>query len=234
MRVEDNTTKKKRTYRRRGYRSRNRMAKYKSGAGVQSPYQSGVQGIQPRSILRKLPYKGVLTASGAPIVLRNFRGNSVFDPDQSGTGNQPTGFDQYAALYDRYRVHGATFKVTAFNKSATIPAGCIIQPVSDTSFAPTSIREAAMQPSTKFVSIPPLGADATEGKMYRSTKNVLQVSNIKDEYSISATVTGNPTIEWYWVIAIGSIDALANVDASIWFEITYYVEFYNRKSLAQS
>lgn len=33
-----------------------------------------------------------------------FRLNSLFDPDFTGTGAQPTTFDQWSALYDRYRV----------------------------------------------------------------------------------------------------------------------------------
>ena len=37
--------------------------------------------------------------------------NSLFDPDQTGTGHQPYYFDQFAALYNRYTVLGS--KLTA-------------------------------------------------------------------------------------------------------------------------
>lgn len=40
----------------------------------------------------------------SPSTVQTFNLNSVFDPDRSGTGHQPRGYDQLAALYDRYRV----------------------------------------------------------------------------------------------------------------------------------
>lgn len=44
-----------------------------------------------------------------------FRLNSVYDPDYTATGHQPRGYDQWAALYAYYRVHVATYSVTASN-----------------------------------------------------------------------------------------------------------------------
>lgn len=38
--------------------------------------------------------------------------NSLFDPDRTGTGHQPYGFDQLAALYNRYRVLKTAWKIT--------------------------------------------------------------------------------------------------------------------------
>lgn len=41
-----------------------------------------------------------------------FRLNSLFDPDFTGGGHQPKGFDQLAALYQRYRVYRARWEVS--------------------------------------------------------------------------------------------------------------------------
>jgi hypothetical protein len=38
--------------------------------------------------------------------------NSIFDPDRTGTGHQPYGYDQLAALYNRYRVLAVDYKIT--------------------------------------------------------------------------------------------------------------------------
>jgi len=38
--------------------------------------------------------------------------NSIYDPDRTGTGHQPYGFDSLAALYARYRVWAVKWKVT--------------------------------------------------------------------------------------------------------------------------
>ncbi len=37
--------------------------------------------------------------------------NSLFDPDQTGGGHQPYGFDQMAAIYARYRVRAVTIDI---------------------------------------------------------------------------------------------------------------------------
>jgi len=53
-----------------------------------------------------LRYSQVMTTSTATLVGNNqiFNLNSIFDPDRSGAGHQPYGFDQLSALYNRYRV----------------------------------------------------------------------------------------------------------------------------------
>lgn len=38
------------------------------------------------------------------------RCNSIYDPDASGVGGQPRGFDQYALLYDQYTVNSSKIK----------------------------------------------------------------------------------------------------------------------------
>lgn len=37
----------------------------------------------------------------------NFRANSLFDPNETGIGHQPLGFDQWAEFYNRYTVLGS-------------------------------------------------------------------------------------------------------------------------------
>lgn len=60
------------------------------------------------------------------VSLYQFRLNSLFDPDLTGVGTQPVGFDQYAALYEKYRVYEASYKVCFYNTSTTRPiiVGC--------------------------------------------------------------------------------------------------------------
>lgn len=48
-----------------------------------------------------------------------FRANSVFDPDFTGTGHQPMGFDEWSALYERYTVYGSKINVMYAPESTT-------------------------------------------------------------------------------------------------------------------
>lgn len=43
--------------------------------------------------------------------------NTLYDPDVTGTGNQPQFFDNYSAIYDKYKVSFAKVKATVVNHS---------------------------------------------------------------------------------------------------------------------
>lgn len=51
--------------------------------------------------------------------IRNFRANGMFDPDATGIGHQPRGFDQLMALYDHYIVEEACLEAWYESKSAS-------------------------------------------------------------------------------------------------------------------
>lgn len=62
----------------------------------------------------KLPYYNsvVLNTVETPAQAEYlFSVNSAFDPDLTGTGSQPRGFDQWAAKYSRYQVKGLAYKI---------------------------------------------------------------------------------------------------------------------------
>ncbi len=61
----------------------------------------------PQTLIRKLRYCDRLEIDpGASSALGEhfFSCVGLFDPDITGTGHQPMGFDQYMALYDHYQV----------------------------------------------------------------------------------------------------------------------------------
>ena len=45
-------------------------------------------------------------------MVHHFRANGLYDPNLTGTGHQPRGFDEHAALYDHYTCIGSKMKVT--------------------------------------------------------------------------------------------------------------------------
>jgi len=52
-----------------------------------------------------------LDPSGSTSAINKFAVNSLYDPDQSGSGHQPMFRDNYAAIYGTYRVNYATITV---------------------------------------------------------------------------------------------------------------------------
>lgn len=53
------------------------------------------------------PFDNLSSSTGTERVV--FNANNLRDPNDTTTGHQPRGFDEYMALYDAYTVHGASF-----------------------------------------------------------------------------------------------------------------------------
>lgn len=65
----------------------------------------------------------VAPVSGA-ISVQVFSANGLYDPDTSGVGHQPRGFDEIIALYNHYVVTKASCQVDFATKTAGIPVIC--------------------------------------------------------------------------------------------------------------
>lgn len=68
----------------------------------------------------KLKYSETITIDPAMGVAGTytFSANGLYDPNISGTGHQPYGFDQLCALYNHYHVTGARMKITCVTTNA--------------------------------------------------------------------------------------------------------------------
>lgn len=69
-----------------------------------------------------------------------FSANGCYDPDITGGGHQPIGFDQLMALYDHYTVVGAKIRCHFQNKDTSYPQFCAIA-VRDSPTLSTDTRE---------------------------------------------------------------------------------------------
>lgn len=78
----------------------------------------GLPSAFPPSILVKLRYNATFAAITNPGTDQQFNLNSLFDPDRTGAGHQPYSFDQWTAIYNRYRVYGVKWRVIFTNTSS--------------------------------------------------------------------------------------------------------------------
>lgn len=88
----------------------------------------------PMRIFRKLRYVSddlELSPGTAAAVGHVYRLNGLYDPDLTGSGNQPRGFDQYCnasgGLYRNYTVLGARITVQFMNLSSTTYTRAILK-----------------------------------------------------------------------------------------------------------
>lgn len=63
----------------------------------------------------KLNYSENIPITTGVMNFYNWRLNSVYDPNFTGTGGQPLWHDQLAAIYTSYKVNGCKFKIMATN-----------------------------------------------------------------------------------------------------------------------
>ncbi|WP_218254000.1 hypothetical protein, partial [Candidatus Magnetobacterium casense] len=67
--------------------------------------------------ITKMKYSDVISG-GALFGDVHMNLNSLFDPNRSGIGHQPYGFDQLATLYNRYRVISCGYRITCATPTA--------------------------------------------------------------------------------------------------------------------
>lgn len=103
--------KAKAPYRRRQMKGK-RSAPWSKGPGTVTAVKTLAV---PDRMLLKLPYYEALKQTGNPAAYYDWNLNSIYDPNRSGVGHQPLGYDQYKLLYNRYRVYGVTARFSATN-----------------------------------------------------------------------------------------------------------------------
>lgn len=172
------------------------------------------------------------------IGVRNYyyRGNSPYDPDASGVGAQPNYWDNYAALYSRYKCYGSKIQIwpRVSNDSSTYaPVILCITPKRDA--VTTEAWDDVMGNPYTTMKVPPnkYAGYSCKIKNYMSTAKIFGVTK-RSEFSdadFSADVTTNPANQFYWQVKISSYDG-GTVSSSIEYAgpvcITYYVKFYRR------
>lgn len=167
--------------------------------------------ICPDSVRVKLPFTETLTpgTTSGGLYLYQYRGNSGFDPNYTGTGLQPNGFDQWAQFYNTYVVLGSEIIVEYLAGTA---AACelVVVPAFNTA-SPANTKEAAGWRYAKTII-----ASYTGNGVYRKITSQMataQICGVPEEEVVydtdfSASVSANPANlnTWYWDICLQNIN----------------------------
>lgn len=222
----------KRSYRRR--RSRKR-SKARSKIGFR-------RACVPFRMTAKLRYADQFQLTWGSVVTENdyiFRANSLFDPDLTGTGHQPRGFDQYMSMYDHYTVVGAKCTATFTNEStsnASMPIACAIALTDDSAPIVAKYTDIMERSDIRSCTIAhPEGSNAvrTLTKGF-GAKKFFGRTNIMDNDDLKGDAGTNPAEKAYFHI-LNSIAALStDRGVNINVVIDYLVVFTEPKQPDQS
>lgn len=176
-----------------------------------------------------------------------FSVNNLYDPDVTGTGHQPMYFDNYAAVYNRYRVNWAQITVTVINHEVNTEAGgdttLVTSPNYSYKLAIIADRDVSDYPATmnriieeggpnikwRFVAPSLVG---TLPKLFHSASphRLTQLSFGDD--TLQADIGAAPSRQCYFGVAITSADGNTdppNVYLNV--RIKYYCTFFDRRVL---
>lgn len=228
--------------RRRNYRRRNRRRNYRKRSHNRSiskkvNLSTGV----PDRLYTKLVYTdsySLADAVGGVGAIQVMRGNSIFDPDQSGTGGQPLGHDQWNNFYFYYKVHASKCEATFISTSSNITSSGLIvgiHPELQTPAVTTTALDILQHPYAKTRIMGTASGNSAVRKFsnFFTTKKMFGVKDL-DDNSFKAAFGTNPTNAWYWRIGAYPIDETSINDVRVIVKITYYVELVERILLANS
>lgn len=169
---------------------------------------------------------------------RVFRGNSAYDPDETGVGVQPYGYDQWSALLGRYRVYASKICVYINDvTSGSLNAADVmfsLVPMTNNTMIVTDGSSILALPMSTHVNVTPncLTNHKWKVKNYATTRKVLD--NVSDQ-DMAAVTSSNPATQWYWSFnCFYHRTPTAATTFTFSVKIIYYLKFFRNNALNAS
>lgn len=166
----------------------------------------------------------------------SFSGNSPFDPDVSGVGVQPYGWDEhFPGLFQMYNVFASKIEIYFSASTSNSRLRLFIIPsrtlwASLTAVDPSDLTASPFTRQLCYNSID--GSRGTRLSNYMSTRRLHPDTVYKDDRFASLYNT-SPANRWYWHFVLWDMDA---TDANILFDvrITYYCQISRNNTIDES
>lgn len=200
-----------------------------------------VQSPESLRIILKYAARYTITCTAGAIAYYSFRAD-CFDPDLTGAGGQPTGFDQWMAFYTRYRVHRFRFHANVSTANQATPtyvgvlAGACLPSVSPLAGTETISAIRAM-PWGRLAIINGIGSPPVHHDSgWINVHEVLGLTKAEFEANEDTWGTASAVAPLYAIWAMGweSADNSNSLLMVGYGEIELDTEFFNRARLVTS
>lgn len=193
--------------------------------------------IMPFEMEVRLVYgTGHAQSSISGAVTRVFSCNSAFDPDVTGVGGQPVGFDEMSAIYDSYYVRASKIEITcrADNETVTeVLMQCVIPTY--TSTVPTVISNSVGNRWFKYCAVPTSSGGFTNVLVNTITTDEFWGRKTRNDIDFTAATTASPSFQFYWNHIVDDVSSSGvNLGCYSFYVITYDIIFFEPKMLARS
>lgn len=192
----------------------------------------------PPSLVRKLRYTDTifLNPTTGSVATHWFSANGLFDPDITGAGHQPLGFDQYMTMYDHYKVLGSKINVTVLpnsDLSTQLSQQVVTCYLDDNVTATPDINNMIEQGLTSYRLLG-AGPGQKSIRLSKTFSNKRFFKNKKFADSVVGEATANPSDQAYFNLSSTSVTGGDPGPIACLVVIDYIVQFSERKTLASS
>jgi hypothetical protein len=193
----------------------------------------------PESLETTLVYCDDFSLDPAAGVLSKyaFSANGLYDPNLTGTGHQPKGFDQLMAIYDHVVCYRSTIRVDHSSAATAGPVGVIGVNLLDTVDTTFSDYHDLVELGAKYLVLPFNASISNTPPLYAEcdVRKFLGVDDVFDDRSLSTAITSNPTEDVVYSIWYQASDLSSNPEAvQFVVKIKYHVRFVEPKQLIGS
>ena len=153
--------------------------------------------------------------------------NSLFDPYVTGTGHQPTGYDQLMSIYEEYIVYGVAYKVQIANSEGTLEAIHGVT-ITDQNTTASDARQYMENGQTQFECVSNRSSNNISkfsGYVDMAKLHGMSMQQYIEEYDYKGRQTSNPVANGYLHIWAAPMNATSDIgDQPVYCELTFYVE----------
>lgn len=202
-------------------------------------YRRGIpRGLFAKTTKMAFRYVDTITLNptiGANMVYHTFSANGMYDPDITGTGHQPRGFDQYMQFYQHYTVIGSKLKATFVTNDATY-TGLSYVGLTQTGGATPAITDIHTVIEKKSFKVNTVMG--TRPRVVTSKCNLSKAfgQKVLQEDANAGTAAANPAEQWYFQVMAGTNKVgVTDPDAmQVLIEIEYIAILHEPKDIGGS
>ncbi len=162
--------------------------------------------------------------------------NSLFDPDNTGTGHQPYGFDQMATFYARYKVNAVSVKMT-WNQPA-VSGGVVaylVEPAASLSLTSATISRISELPNVVVRVMPTVEPTTLAFTIQMHTLLGLSKAEYDAQFDdYAAAIGASPAKLTLLRFSFANILDVGGTGCSMLLQMTFDSTFFSRASYAAS
>jgi hypothetical protein len=178
------------------------------------------------------------TSTAGSVARYRFRANDCFDPDQTGTGHQPMGFDEMTKYYDQFTVIKSKISVRFCSENASVPMVCGVK-LNDSTTNETGLTDIIENGYARTAMIVGTGGGNNQVKTIKLGCDVARYfgrpegTNIINDPNLFGTSAASPVEEAYYQLFAYAAVNTTTVTCGFDVILEYDVVFWEPKMLVQ-